>query len=203
MKEYTNWSIDEIKKDLENRLKPNRFIHSLNVMDESLRIANLYNVDKDKCILAGLLHDNAKNLDLVELVNICSNVNITEDSCGYDGWNKNLLHGPAGAIIAQQRYGITDNEILEAIACHVTGKPGMGLVAKVVFLADYTEPGRKGQWFEKIRQALKNGILPGMLAACNLTIMEIIEEGKILQCDTIRTRNDIITQIKYMEERNG
>jgi len=60
LKAYTNWSIEEIKIDLQKRLKPKRFIHSLNVMEESLRLATLYKADIDKCVLAGLLHDNAK-----------------------------------------------------------------------------------------------------------------------------------------------
>lgn len=202
MKSYTNWSIDEIKIDLEKRLKRKRYKHSLNVMEESLRLATLYNADKAKCVLAGLLHDNAKNLSFIELVGMCSENDINEAVGNNDGWNKNLLHGPAGAIVAQQRYGITDSEILEAIACHVTGKPGMGLVACVVFLADYTEPGRKGEWFENVGQALYKGILPAMLAACDATIKHVIDKGEVLHCDSIRTRNDIIARLKYIEERD-
>jgi len=141
-------------------------------------------------------------MSFIELADLCSEEYVNEAVGNHDGWNRNLLHGPAGAIVAQKRYGITDSEILEAIACHVTGKPGMGLVACVVFLADYTEPGRKGEWFEKVRQALSKGILPAMLAACESTIKHVIDEGEILHCDTIRTRNEIIARMKYAEERD-
>ncbi len=53
-----------------------------------------------------------------------------------------LLHGKLGAYYSEHRYGICDSEILTAIHWHTTGKPGMNLLEKIIFVADFIEPNR-------------------------------------------------------------
>ena len=53
-----------------------------------------------------------------------------------------LLHSKAGAELAQSKYGVKDEDILNAIRYHTTGRPGMSLLEKIIFTADYIEPGR-------------------------------------------------------------
>ncbi len=59
--------------------------------------------------------------------------------------NPSLLHGKVGAFMAKNKYGITDEEILSAITWHTTGKDNMTDLEKIVFCADYIEPGRTKQ----------------------------------------------------------
>ena len=53
-----------------------------------------------------------------------------------------VIHAKLGAFLAEHRYGVTDPEILSAIACHTTGKPEMSLLDKILYIADYIEPRR-------------------------------------------------------------
>ncbi len=44
--------------------------------------------------------------------------------------------------MAREKYGVDDEEILSAIACHTTGKTDMGMLDKILYVADYIEPRR-------------------------------------------------------------
>ena len=112
-------SEEEIRHSLKRRLKPSRYRHTLGVMETAEKMAEHYGtVDPDRARLAGLLHDCGKN----------------EGSA--------LTHGPIGAEIARDEYGVTDEGILNAIRWHTTGRPGMTELEKIIFIADYIEPGR-------------------------------------------------------------
>lgn len=56
--------------------------------------------------------------------------------------NPFLLHSKVGAYIAKEKYGVEEEDILNAIICHTTGKPHMTLLDKIIFIADYIEPMR-------------------------------------------------------------
>ncbi len=45
-------------------------------------------------------------------------------------------------IRAKKEFSISDDEVLEAIRVHTTGKVHMSTLDKVIFLADYIEPNR-------------------------------------------------------------
>ncbi|MDR0287208.1 MAG: nicotinate-nucleotide adenylyltransferase [Clostridiales bacterium] len=186
------WSIGEIMTDMEKRLSPKRYRHSLGVMNESVRLAKLFSGDENKCRLAGLLHDIAKNVDNNKLQEIFDK-HYLKGKC--DGFCKKVLHGPVGRIMAQELYNINDIEVLEAIGCHVTGEPGMGITACIVFLADYTEPGREGKAFDDIREELRSGIYPAMVKACDCTLKYVLDCNEEMCVDMIKTRNYYLNNI--------
>lgn len=191
----------EIYEDVRKLLSPKRFTHSIGVMEESARLGGLFGADPERCRLAGLLHDCAKELTKQQY----GWLGIKTDECGdYDG-KEVLLHGEAGAILAEARYGVTDPEILEAVRCHITGKPEMGLLAQILFVADYTEPGRRGPHFDRVRSKIKEGSLPqAILAECDGTIRYNLEKNAVQICtETIRTRNWILQKIAEEAEQNG
>ena len=94
-----------------------------------------------KAELAGLLHDCAKNMDNDKKIHICDKNNISYSSL--EAENAFLLHGKVGAYIAKTKFGIEDEDILNAIIWHTTGRPGMSILEKIIFIADYIEPSRK------------------------------------------------------------
>jgi predicted HD superfamily hydrolase involved in NAD metabolism len=103
-----------------------------------LAMAHGYSIHK--AMLAGLLHDCAKCLSHEERVALCNrhHVEITLSEMK----NKALLHAKAGAILARKLYNIDDFDILHAICVHTTGEPNMNLLDKIIYVADYIEPGR-------------------------------------------------------------
>lgn len=151
------WSVNKITEDLQKRLKPKRFQHTLGVAKTAKEMAEIFHVNPNKAYLAGMLHDCAKNLSDNELLKICreNNIEITdsENAAPY------LLHGKAGAYLAETRYGITDAEVLSAIVWHTTGKEKMSDMEKIIFSADYIEPGRNKQPnLEKLRKIAKTDL---------------------------------------------
>ena len=191
----------EIYEDVKQLLSLKRFTHSIGVMEESARLGKIFGADPEKCRLAGLLHDCAKELTKQQYKWL--GIKILE--CGdYDG-KQVLLHGEAGAILAESRYGITDPEILEAIRCHITGKPDMGLLAQILFVADYTEPGRCGPQFDLVREKLNKGSLSqAVLVECETTIQYLLGKDSAQICtETIRTRNWILKKIAEEAQHNG
>lgn len=113
-----------------------RLLHTLNVGILSAYYAQIHGADVDKALIAGVLHDCAKELDIKlqsEMAFRC---------CGDLMTDPKLLHSPAGAIMAQEKFGITDREILDAITYHTTGRGNMTMLDKIVYLADKLEPSR-------------------------------------------------------------
>lgn len=191
----------EIYEDVKQLLSLKRFTHSTGVMEESARLGKIFGADPEKCRLAGLLHDCAKELTKQQYKWL--GIKISE-SGDYDG-KQVLLHGEAGAILAESRYGITDPEILEAIRCHITGKPEMSLLAQILFVADYTEPGRCGPQFDLVRERINEGSLSqAVLVECESTIQYLLSKDNAQICtETIRTRNWILKKIAEEAQHNG
>ncbi len=191
---------EEWMRDLQERLSPKRYRHCVQVMEESGRLAERFGADREKCRIAGLLHDCARELspEQYSWLGVCVP---PDGQDAFDGYNGNLYHGRAGRILAERRYGIRDREILDAIGEHVTGRPGMSLVSSLVFLADYTEPGRVGEPFDTIRGKLADGLYPALQAACDATIRWVLQKNGPLGVETVRTRNDVLR--KGNQNRGG
>ncbi|MBR2213255.1 MAG: nicotinate-nucleotide adenylyltransferase [Eubacterium sp.] len=135
------WSVAKIKGDLLKRLNQHRYEHTIGVADTAKKMAEAFDVNPNKAYLAGILHDCAKYFDDTELLAFCAdkNIKITQ----IEQKKPFLLHSVVGEIIAKERYHITDEEVLSAIRWHTTGKAEMSDLEKIIFAADYIEPGRK------------------------------------------------------------
>ena len=131
----------KIRNRLEKILDKKRFEHTLGVAYTAMNMASIFGEDIKKAELAGLLHDCAKGMSDEELLEFCKKFNITVTE--FEKKNAFLLHSKVGSFIAASKYEISDKDILNAILNHTTGRPGMSNLEKIVFIADYIEPGRK------------------------------------------------------------
>ncbi len=183
-------------QNMKLRLKPERYQHTLRVAAEAMKIGQRFGIDPEKCRLAGLLHDCGKDVTEHQLHWLAPE--LVDLGRPEKGGNPAIVHGPAGAVIANKKYGIIDTEILEAIRCHVTGAPDMGPVAQAVFIADYTEPGRVGASFNRIRQALRQaeqcpeGLYGTVVTACDESIKFVLSKGQVLHTAVLETRNSFL-----------
>lgn len=130
----------KLRKEMEKIQDARRFEHTLGVEFTSAALAMRYGASVRDAQTAGLLHDCAKCLTDRERVSICKKNNISMTELEME--NPFLLHAKVGAFLAREQYGVTDQDILDAIHNHTTGRPGMSLLEKIVFIADYMEPGR-------------------------------------------------------------
>ncbi len=143
--------LEKYQKKLQHYIDKDRYQHTLGVMYTAAALAMAYHYDMDKAMLAGLLHDCAKNVPHDKKIELCKkhHVEITD----IERENPFLLHAKVGAIIAKKKYDVKDEEILHAISVHTTGAPAMGTLDMILFIADYIEPGRdKAKNLKKIRE---------------------------------------------------
>jgi predicted HD superfamily hydrolase involved in NAD metabolism len=133
-------SLHKLSKQLSKALDKSRYEHTLGVSYTAAALAMRYREDIEKAQLAGMLHDCAKCLDNSKKIRICekNNIEITEAERN----NPFLLHAKAGACLAAKKYGVEDEDVLNAITYHTTGRPGMSMLEKIIYIADYIEPGR-------------------------------------------------------------
>ena len=118
-----------------------RFEHTLGVTYTAACLAMRYNVDIVKAQMAGLLHDCAKCMTNEKRISICKKHNIQMNSAEIE--NPLLLHAKVGSYIAMEEFNIHDEDIINAILNHTTGRPAMTMLEKIIYIADYIEPGRK------------------------------------------------------------
>lgn len=138
--ERKEMTIQDIKDDLKTRLNPHRYEHTMGVMYTAASLAMRYDYPMETALYAGLLHDCAKYMSGSELLDFAKNHNISITDA--EELAPHLLHAKVGAYYANHRYEIRDEQILEAIRVHTTGKPKMSLLDQILFIADYIEPGR-------------------------------------------------------------
>lgn len=180
--------IRQIEDDVKKSLKPKRFRHTIGVKYTSICLAMRYGEDLDKAAAAGLLHDCAKNLSDEKLLSLCREKGIpvseAEERSPY------LLHGRVGAYFARTKYGITDEDILGAITWHTTGCPDMSLLEKIVFTADYIEPGRDtAPNLDKLRQLAFTDLDAAVIEILRQTLEYLRAEGKEIDPQTELTYN--------------
>ncbi len=176
-KKIVESDIARIRKDLKRKLSENRYLHTLGVEETCVKLARHYSVDAYKARIVGLLHDCAKCLEDSKLLEIAQNNAIPVREVEYK--NPYLLHGKVGAFLAENEYGISDTEVLEAIRNHTTGNINMRCLEKIVFIADYIEPGRKAlPGMEEIRVKAYQDLDETMILILNNTLQYLKESKK-------------------------
>lgn len=184
-------TVDSMIKQLKPEVSERRFIHSINTMETAKSLAKRLKADVAKCETAGLLHDCAKNITGVMAIEMCERYGIELDYVLRQ--QTSLLHGYLGRIVAKEKYGIKDDEILDAIEHHTMGRPAMGLVEKIIFLADYIEPHRFFAGVEELRVIAYKKPDYAVVVAIDGTIRKIISKGEMIHPKILDTRNYYIS----------
>jgi predicted HD superfamily hydrolase involved in NAD metabolism len=167
---------EEMLKIVKEQITDHRYQHTLGVLETSLLLAKRYGADAEKAEIAAILHDYAKFRDSEEMAEIIRRApNIADDLLDY---HRELWHAPVGAYLVQQEVGITDEEILDAIRYHTTGRVGMSVLEKVVCLADYIEPGRHFPGVEEVRQLAQKDLNQALAQSLLNTINFLEKKGQ-------------------------
>ncbi|MCR5830662.1 MAG: bis(5'-nucleosyl)-tetraphosphatase (symmetrical) YqeK [Lachnospiraceae bacterium] len=177
---------DKCRRMLKDDISRKRYIHSLGVSDTAACLAMRYGFDIRIAALAGLLHDCAKGLDDKEMLATArkGGLEISEIELA----NPELLHSKAGSVLAKEKYGIEDEDILGSICWHTTGRPGMSMLEKIIFLADYIEPNRANiPWINDIRQKAFTDIDEAVALACKNSIDYLQRSSRTVDRITIDT----------------
>ena len=175
-------------------LRPARFRHSRDVSRTAVRLAERWGVDIEQARIAGILHDCARSLKGEALLSAVGEFGMKPGSIELA--QPALLHAPLGALLAQKRFGVDDPEILQAICRHTTGAANMSALDKIIYLADYIEPGRNFPGVEKIREMAFANLDEALLEAYNRSILYVVAGGGLLHPDSVAGRNSLLMEMK-------
>lgn len=182
--------LEDMLQNLSEQLDGHRFQHSINVMESAEQLARHYGADPDKALVAGLLHDCGKHVSGTHLEEILLDAKYVPDPI--ERAHPKLLHGLCGEVIAQRLYGVMDREILDAIRWHTTGRSGMAVLEKIVFVADYVEVNRNFPEVGRLREAAWRGLDEAVVLCADVTIAHVVRRGSLLHPFTVQTRNEIL-----------
>jgi nicotinate-nucleotide adenylyltransferase len=169
----------KITRHLKTVLSERKFTHTLGVEKEAVRLCQMFGGNEEKARVAALLHDAAKNMPSDEKLAACKKYGIKLDSVLKS--QPNLTHQFIGAKIAEDLFGITDSEILNAIKYHTTGRKNMSHLEKIIFVADCTEPYRSDyDGLAEIRAAAKESLDRAILVAIKFSIEYVKAKGQPL-----------------------
>jgi predicted HD superfamily hydrolase involved in NAD metabolism len=183
----------EALKIVKKQLTDHRYEHTIGVMETAIQLARKYNCDAKKAEIAAIFHDYAKFRPKEEMKEIIISQKMPEDLLLH---SSELWHAPVGAYLVKTEVGITDSEILNAITYHTTGRVNMTLLEKIIFLADYIEPGRSFPGVEEVRETAESNLEEALYQALRNTIAFLLRRKQLVYPETIHTYNDIVTLSK-------
>lgn len=175
---------------LRSRLKESRFLHSLNVAESAVRLARQFGANEDKAYLAGLLHDITKNETDEKQLQIMKSGGIILSNTQLN--NPKLWHAMSGMVYLRDELGIDDAEILGAVRWHTTGKAGMTLLEKVVFIADYISAERDYPDADVMRRLSATSLDAAALYALKFSLRHLSEKEKPICEDSVAYYNELI-----------
>lgn len=180
----------DIQARLLKHLGSKLYEHSLGVAQTAACLANRYGSQQEKAYLAGLVHDYGKVYPGPELVRLARQMGLDLDwiSLAETG----LLHAPVGAALLPVELEVSDIEIIKAVKYHTTCRKGASLLEKIVYLADYIEPGRRHPAVALVREAAENNLHRALLLAVEQTIRSVLDRGKLLHPRSVEFRNSLI-----------
>ena len=174
-------------RELEIALQNNerRFWHSISVAITAVTLADIYGVNKDNCLISGLLHDYCKSLHLDELLSECDkyDVQLSEEDRMADG----CIHGFLAAKKCKIKYDIND-EIYNAIYFHTCGRPDMTTLEKIIYVSDFIEPLRRFRDdISDIRKLAYTDINAAVVLVAEKSLEFLKRRDKFIHTNTIKT----------------
>ena len=184
----------QAKELVRSRLSDKRYEHTLNVRKMAVKLAKRHDADEDRAALAALLHDAAKEISKDEMRAIMKAH--PEYAEGGEERPTPVWHGICAAILARTEWGVEDEAVLSAIACHTAGKPGMSKLDKILYLADMSSAERDWPGVNRLRKLERKDLDAAMLMALKQTNDFVLSQGKPLDPMSKAAYDDIQAQME-------
>ena len=184
-------TIDEMRRELQRRLKRSRFAHSIGVANTAVKLAKKFGVDETKAYVAGLLHDCAREFENDELPAQAERYGVEIGEV--ERAMPLLLHAYIGAKMIREIYGVDDAEIEQAIHRHTVAAENMTALDKIIYFADMIEPNRNYPGVEKLRALAETDDLDEiLLTALSESIIFVVQKNSLVHPDTVAARNFLL-----------
>ena len=179
---------DRVLAWLSERVPAARIRHILGVEQMGAELADDHGIDAAKAQVAGLMHDLAKYFKPQLLLEMARAEGLELDSVLVSA--PHLLHADVGAVVAREEFGVQDEEILQAIANHTLGRPGMSQLSCIVFVADALEPSRgNSPELEAMRSLSRQNLHAAVWQTCDYSFKYLLETRCSIHPRTVLTRN--------------
>jgi predicted HD superfamily hydrolase involved in NAD metabolism len=185
--------IEDIKKVVQEKLinHPKRYQHVLGVYETAVKLAEIHHADVEKAAIAALFHDYAKYDSIEEQIQ-----HLELKVIKHYGEAPVMYHAFAAAHALEAIFHVRDQEILNAIRYHVFGRKDMGIIEKIIFVADYCEPNRNFSDLTYIYELATKDIDQAVMYCMKLTLDDVIKKDKTPHEDQVAAYN-------YYEEVNS
>lgn len=183
-------NIGEYKKIIKPLMSEYRYNHSINVSKEAVRFAKRFGADEEKAAIAGILHDITKELPKEEQLQIILDSGIILDNIQENA--PKLWHGLSGSLYIKKHLGIDDEDILNAIHYHTTGRAGMSLLEKIIFVADFTSEERTYKGVATMRKKAKKSLENAMLYGFKFTFSDLTSRELAIHPDELFCYNELV-----------
>lgn len=183
-------SIAEYKKIIKSMMSENRYNHCVNVSKEAVKLAKRYGGDEEKAAVAGILHDITKEMPKEEQLQIMHDSGIILDDIQKNA--PKLWHGISGSVYIKKHFGIEDEDILNAICYHTTGRAGMSLLEKIIFVSDFTSEERTYKGVATMRKKSRKSLEDAMLYGFKFTFSDLSSRELAIHPDELACYNEIV-----------
>ena len=183
---------EELYEIAKEKLSEKRFNHTLGVVKRAIQYAEIYNENMEKTKIAAILHDIAKEIPKEESYNMLEKYEVKLDDI--EKRNFNLIHSILGAGIAKNEYGL-DDDIVNAIKYHTTGRENMSMLEKIIYLADATEPNRNYMSNEnelslnELVELIKTNIDEGLEYTLKWNLQSVLRRNLLVHLNTVKAYN--------------
>ncbi|MFD1066317.1 bis(5'-nucleosyl)-tetraphosphatase (symmetrical) YqeK [Oceanobacillus locisalsi] len=185
--------IENLKVDLKERLTGGRYEHTLRVTDTAIKLAENFGESVENAKIAALLHDYCKCDPLEDMKQtIESDSNLPDSLLSF---HHELWHGPVASVRIEEKYGVTNQAVKDAIFFHTTGRANMTKLDKIIFLADYTEPGRNFPGVDEVRATAETDLTKACYQAARNTVRFLMEKNNTVYPDSFHAYNDLNQQV--------
>ena len=165
-----------IKDTYQRYHREKTLVHAENVAETALRLAEIHHLDPKKIRTAALLHDISAVMTPQEMYETAKSRSLPIDPA--EEKYPFLLHQRVSRIIAEEQFGIRDEEILDAVECHTTLKKNAGCYDKAVFIADKISWDQEGA--PPNYETLKRLAAESLDEACFFYIHDQFENKRLL-----------------------
>ncbi|MBQ9849246.1 MAG: bis(5'-nucleosyl)-tetraphosphatase (symmetrical) YqeK [Clostridia bacterium] len=182
--------LSEYRKLLKEKLDDYRLDHSECVSECAAVLAEKYGADPEKARLAGLLHDVMKNASDAEHFLYMDNISSIELH------NRKVWHQISGEGFLREKGIISDEEILGAVRWHTTGRAGMTLLEKIVYVADFISADRKYKDVDVVRRLAQLSLEHAILYTSRYTIEKLAGSDMLIHPATVECYNDMVSHFR-------
>ena len=207
MKEITEKMLAELRERVRSEMSEARFAHTLAVEEMTVRLCALFCPEHtQKMRAAAILHDLTKEVRPAGQIALCEELGLAVSN--FDRSSPKTFHArTAAARIVRDFEEFDDPMIVNAVRRHTTGCAEMGLTDELLYLADYIDESRTYEFCVALRRMFwdakpekmdeeerMNHLRTILLRSFDVTISDLISEGKTVAIDTLMARNALLLQ---------